>query len=209
MRRFPVVLAAGLMAAALPAADEAPAVPKMTAAAAARYLAERDLALTGGNLTGPIMNGDAETVEALLAAGVDVNDLSELPKPAMRLAVQPCAAKKLSTEAMLTTIEVLLAHGAKVNEPPGAVLTPLVVAGQWCPAPILRRLVEAGAEVDYKTSLGHSALSMALLMGNYDAAEPLLAAGAKLSAEAAAKLLENKKDDARLAELVKRARSNK
>jgi ankyrin repeat protein len=151
------------------------------------------------------MNGDAETVEALLSAGLDVNDTSDLPKPVMRLAMQPCAAKA-PVGSILTVIEVLLAHGARVDEPPGAVLTPLVVAAQNCPAPIVKRLLKAGAQIDYKTAQGYSALSMALLLGNYDAAEALIEAGAKLSAEAAAKLLENKKDDAKLAELVKRAR---
>jgi ankyrin repeat protein len=206
MRTLAVALAAGLVAAAVSAADPAAAVPKMTREAAEKYLAERDLALSGSNLVGPIMNGDAETIEALLSAGLDVNDTSDLPKPVMRLALQPCAAKA-PVESILTVIEVLLAHGAKVDEPPGAVLTPLVVAGQNCPAPIVKRLLKAGAQIDYKTAQGYSALSMALLLGNYDAAEALIDAGAKLSAEAAAKLLENKKDDAKLAELVKRARS--
>jgi hypothetical protein len=206
MRILAMTVAAGLLAAALPAAEPAPAVPKMTREAAEKYVAERDLALTGSNLVGPIMNGDAETVEALLSAGLDVNDTSDLPKPVMRLAMQPCAAKA-PVESILTVIEVLLAHGAKVDEPPGAVLTPLVVAAQNCPAPIVKRLLKAGAEIDYKTAQGYSALSMALLLGNYGAAEALVDAGAKLSAEAAAKLLENKKDDAKLAELVKRARS--
>lgn len=196
---------------ALPALAAEPApkldVPKMSREEALAYVAEADLALTGSNLVGPIMNGDAETVEALLSAGVDVNDLSALPKPAMRIAMQPCAAKQLTTEQILITMEVLLAHGAKINEPPGAVLTPLVTAAQWCPAPVLRRLVEAGAEIDYKTNLGHSALSMAFLMRNYDAAEALIDAGAKLSSEAAAKLLEGKEDDARRVELLKKARS--
>lgn len=206
MRTLAVALAAGLVAVALSATDPATSVPKMTREAAEKYVADRDLALTGSNLVGPIMNGDAETVEALLSAGLDVNDTSDLPKPVMRLAMQPCAAKK-PVESILTMVEVLLAHGAKVDEPPGAVLTPLVVAAQNCPAPIVNRLLKAGAQIDYKTAQGYSALSMALLLGNYEAAEALIGAGARLSAEAAAKLLENKKDDAKLAELVKRARS--
>ncbi len=202
-------LAAVLQATALSAAEPPAGVPKMTRAEAAAYLAETQLSLTGSNLVGPIMNGDAKTVEALLAAGLDVNDTSDLPKPVMRLAMQPCAGKQLSTEAMLATIEVLLAHGAKVDEPPGAVLTPLVVAAQNCPPAIVRRLVKAGAQVDYHTAQGYTALSMALLLGKYDAAEALLDAGARLSPEAAGKLLENKKDDAKLAALVKRGLANK
>lgn len=201
-------LAAALQSAAF-AAETTASVPKMTRAEAEAYLAKTQLSLTGSNLVGPIMNGDARTVEALLSAGLDVNDTSDLPKPAMRLAMQPCAGKQLSTEAMLATLEVLLAHGAKVDEAPGAVLTPLVVAAQNCPPAIIRRLIKAGAQVDYHTAQGYTALSMALLLGKYDAAEALLDAGAKLSPEAAGKLLENKKDDPRLAALVKRGLANK
>lgn len=207
MRRLS--LAAVAIVLTLPALATELAVPKMSKEEATAYVAARRLSLTGSNLVGPIMNGDAETVEALLSAGVDVNDSSDLPKPAMRIAMQPCSAKQLTTEQMLTTIEVLLNHGANVNEPPGATLTPLIVAAQWCPAPILTRLVKAGAEIDYKTNLGHSALGMAFIMKNYDAAEALIDAGAKLSAEAAAKLVEGKPDDARLNDLVKRARGTK
>lgn len=209
MRTFTAIAAAALLAGSLAAAEPALDVPKMSKADAEKYLADRRLSPTGSNLVGPIMNGDAETVEALLSAGVDVNDTSELPKPVMRIAMQPCAAKEQSPEQMLTMMEVLLAHGAKVNEPPGAVLTPLIVAAQHCPAPIVKRLIAAGAEIDYKNTLGQTALVNALIMSNYEAAEALIGAGAKLSAEGAAKLLENKKDDPKLAELVKKARGGK
>jgi len=77
------------------------------------------------------------------------------------------------------------------------------------PAPIVKRLIAAGAEVDYKNTLGQTALVNALVMSNYEAAEALIGAGAKLSAEGAAKLLENRKDDPKLAELVKKARGGK
>lgn len=209
MQILAATAAAALLAGALAAAEPALDVPKMTQAEAEKYLEERRLSVTGSNLVGPIMNGDAETVEALLSAGVDVNDTGALPKPVMRLAMQPCAMKDQTPEQMLTMIEVLLAHGAKVNEPPGAVLTPLIVAAQHCPAPIVKRLLAAGAEVDYKNTLGQTALVNALIMSNYEAAEALIGAGAKLSAEGAAKLLENKKDDPKLAELVKKARGGK
>jgi ankyrin repeat protein len=103
-------------------------------------------------------------------------------------------------------IEVLLAHGAKVNDPHDTELSALMVAAQHCPAPVVHRLVTAGADLKFHTSLGISPLSMAFITENYDAAEALIDAGARLSPEAAAKLLESKKDDARRAALVKRAR---
>ena len=182
----------------------APVVPKMTREEAVAYLGDR-LALTGSNLVGPIMNADAETVEALLSAGVDVNDTSDMPKSALRLATSACAMGGATIEERLVVIEVLLAHGAKVDEPEGAILTPLIVATQNCPPVVAKRLLDAGAKIDFKTAQGYSALSMALLLGKYDTAEMLIDAGARISAEAGAKLLENKKDDAKLAALVKRA----
>jgi ankyrin repeat protein len=200
--------AVSLSAAETPAtaADATPEIPRMTREQALDYVQEARLALTGSNLVNPIMNGDAEKVEALLSAGLDVNDLSDLPKPAVRLVAGTCAGKRVDTETMLVMLEVLLAHGAKVNEPEGSQLTALMVAAQHCPAPIVRRLLQAGAERDFRTPQGFTPLSMALLLGNYDAAEALIDAGARLSAEAAAKLVDGKKDDARLMALVKRAR---
>jgi ankyrin repeat protein len=180
----------------------------MTKAEAQAYIDKTGLELTGSNLVSPIMNGDAKTVEALLSAGLDVNDASDLPKSAMRLAMQPCAMKA-SADSILVMLEVLLAHGAKVNEPEGAVLTPLVSAAQNCPPAVIKRLVKAGADVNFHTAQGYTALSMALLLGKYDAAEALLDAGAKLSPEAAKKLTDDKKGDAKLAELVKRGLANK
>ena len=193
-------------AAALPAEPPAPKVPHMSREEALAYVQEERLALTGSNLVNPILGGDAEKVEALLSAGLDVNDTSDLPKPAMRLAASACASHKQDADTVLTVMEVLLAHGAKVNEPEGSQLTPLMVAAQHCPAPVVKRLLKAGADWKFRTPQGFTPLSMSLLLGNYDAAEALIEAGARLSPEAAAKLLEGKKDDARLAALVKQAR---
>jgi ankyrin repeat protein len=157
------------------------------------------------NMVGSIMEGDAETVEAFLSAGVDANDMTDMPKPALRLAVSACANKQLEPAKILTVIEVLLAHGAKVNETAPSELSPLMVAAQQCPAAIVRRLLRAGADLKFKTSLGISPLSMAFIVGNLDAAEALIEGGARLSPEAAGKLLKDHQDDARRVALVKKA----
>jgi ankyrin repeat protein len=188
-----------------PAADPAPKIPRMSRENALAYVEALRLALVPSNLVNPIMSGDVETVAALLDAGVDVNDLTDMPKPALRLAASACAGKRIETETMLVMIEVLLAHGAKVNEPAPSELSALMVAAQHCPAPVVRRLVRAGADLKFKTSLGISPLSMAFITNNLDAAGALIDAGARLSPEAAAKLLEGKADDARRTALVKKA----
>jgi ankyrin repeat protein len=193
--------------AAEPAGDAAPKVPHMSREEALAYLREEQLALDPTNLVGPLMNGKVELVEALLAAGVDVNDRSGLPQPVLQLAASSCAGDRIETPKILAMIEVLLAHGAKVNPPGVSELSPLMVAVQQCPPAVVRRLLRAGADLQFRTSLGISTLAMALIVKNYDAAEVLIDAGARLSPEAASKLLTGKKDDARLVALVKRARA--
>jgi len=180
-------------------------IPKMTREEATRYLAQGRYAVEPSNLVGAIMNGDAELTEALLSAGVDAND-PELIKPALRLAASSCAGKRIETEKILTIMEILLAHGAKVNVPGETELSALMVAAQQCDGSIVHRLVKAGADMKFKTSVGFTPLSMAFLVENLDAAEALIDEGARISAEAAKKLLEGK-DDPKYIALVKKARA--
>lgn len=180
-------------------------VPKMTKQEALEYLQENgNLSLDPSNLVLPIMNGDPETLEALLSAGVDVND-PEMIKPALRLAASSCAGKRVETETILTVIEVLLAHGAKPNDPSDKELSALMGAAQQCPAPVVLRLVKAGADMKFRSSLGYTPLSMAFIVQNLDAAQALIDSGARLSAEAVAKLKDNHKDDARYQALLRKA----
>jgi uncharacterized protein len=193
--------------AAEPVGDAAPKVPHMSREQALAYLAEENLALDPTNLVSPIMRGKVELVEALLSAGVDANDRKGLPQPVLQLAASSCSGHDVETPTILAMIEVLLAHGAQVNPPGAGELSPLMVAVQQCPPAVVRRLLRAGADIHFRTSLGISTLAMALIVKNYDAAEVLIDAGARLSPEAAGKLLTGKKDDARLVALVKRARA--
>jgi uncharacterized protein len=179
--------------------------PHMTSQEAKAYLAARGLAVVPDNLVGPIMSGDVQTVEALLSAGVDPNDTTDMPKPALRLAMSACAGGTVKTDTMLVMMEVLLAHGAKPNEVVPAELSPLMVAAQHCSASVVHRLVRAGADMKFKTSLGLTPLTMAFIVDNFDAAEALIDEGARLSPEAAAKVLDGNKDNARVVALVKRA----
>ena len=186
----------------------ATAVPHMTRAAALAYLHDQglDLAVYATNLVSPMFSGEVETVEALLAAGVDPNDRT-LPQPALQLAAATCSGGRVPEQVTVSLIEVLLAHGAKVNPPGASELSPLMVAVQQCPAAVVRRLVRAGADLNFRTSLGIAPLGMALITRNFDAAGALIDAGARLSPEAASKLLTGKNDDPRLVALVKRARA--
>lgn len=155
-------------------------------------------------LVSPILNGDVERLKEVLDAGADPND-PELIKPALRLAASACIGQRVETETIVEMMDVLLAHGAKPNLPADKELSALMTAAQQCPAPVVLRLVKAGADMKFKTSLGITPLSMAFIVGNLDAAEALIDSGARLSAEAAAKLADNKKDDQRYHALLKKA----
>ena len=78
-----IVTAAVLLFAAVTVA--AAEVAKMTREEALRYLDGERYAVDQSNLVSAIMNGNPELAEALLSAGVDVND-PQLIKPALRLA---------------------------------------------------------------------------------------------------------------------------
>lgn len=189
-----------------PTTDPVPEIPRMTREEARTYVAQERLALVPSSLVHPILTGNVEMVEALLSAGVDVNDRTDMPQPVLHLAASTCAGKELETGTILALVEVLLSHGARVNEPTPSELSALMIAAQQCPAPVVRRLIRAGANMQFRTSLGITPLSMAFLVGNLDAAEALIEAGARLSPEAAGKILEGKKDDARAVALVNKAR---
>src|SRR5205807_3403166 len=118
-----------------------PAAPHMSREEALAYLAKEDLALDPTNLVSPILNGKVELVEALLSAGVDANDRKNLPQPVLQLAASACSGDRVETPKILAMIEVLLAHGAKVNPPGAGELSPLMVAVQQCPPAVVRRLV--------------------------------------------------------------------
>ena len=180
--------------------------PHMSREEAQQYLDRNRIGLDPENLIGAAMSGNAQTAEALLSAGVDPNAKGVLPQSALQLAALGCAGDRVKPEKVLQTIDALLNHGARVNEPGMGGLTALFVAVQNCPADVVRRLLKAGADMNSRTPQGYSPLSMALIVENYDAADVLIEAGARLSAEAASKLLDGENKDDRLAKLVKRAR---
>src|SRR5690242_2047981 len=157
-----IMTAAVLLFAAFAAAAD---VPKMTREEALQYLDEEQYSVDQSNLVVAILNGDPKLVEALLSAGVDVND-PKLIHPALELAATSCGDKRVETETIMTIVEVLLAHGAKANVPGETELSALMVASQQCDGSIVHLLVKAGADMKFRTSTGIAPLSMAFLTAN-------------------------------------------
>lgn len=205
---FALLLSSGAFAAD-PATTPFPVVesPVMGRDEALRYLQANRVAADPDNLVGAVMSGKVQLVNALLSAGVDANAKGSLPQSALELASLSCAGGRVKADQVVRMMDVLLDHGARVNEPGMGGLNALFVAVQNCPPEVVRRLVKAGADLNARTPQGYTPLSMALIVENYDAADVLIGAGARLSAEAAKNLMDGEEKNARLAAIVKRARA--
>jgi len=183
--------------------------PKMNKAEAVAYLKANHLGLEPTNLVSLVLSGNVESVEALVVAGVDLKSTSEMmPRSPLELAAGSCRQGAYAKTAdTLRMIDLFLGAGADPNHEGMVGLTSLIIAAQQqCPPVVIKRLLAGGAKLEKRTTQGYTALSMALVVANLDAAETLIEAGARLSPEAAKKFLNGTHDDnPRLIELVKRA----
>lgn len=196
-------VAAALLAATLAAAaDTAP--PRMTRAQAEALMEEDGTSVHQENLPVNLFNAKADIVEAMIVLGVDPNGkLAQTPQTTLEFAVSACMDKSIAEADVLRTLDVLLREGARPNDT--GMMAPLILAAQQCTPGVVRRLIDGGAQLDVRLPQGFTPLSMALIVGKYDNAAVLIDAGARLSAEAAAKLTEGSQDNAPLMALVKRA----
>lgn len=197
---FVLLLATAPFACVLHAAQ-----PAMSPEQAHAYLDAHQLSPLRGNLANPLIGGDVETVEALLAAGVDPNEKDEMPQTTLELAAMSCSGGRVQPAATVAMMDALFAAGARPNDPGMGGMTALISAAQKCPGVVLKRLIAGGAKIEARSPQGYTALSMALLLSNYDAAAALVDAGARLSPNGARKLLKGHESDKRRVALVKRA----
>lgn len=180
----------------------------MTKAEAKAYLDEQNIDLLPDNLPTKIMTGDAKSVEAMIVAGLDLKAKGPLPQSPLELAAQTCGpGMRVDGKDTLRMIDLLVAGGVDPNHEGMAGLSSLMIAAQQqCPPVVIKRLLSAGAKIDARTPQGFTPLSMALIVANYDGAQTLIDAGARISPEVGKKFLTGTADDdKRLVELVGRA----
>jgi uncharacterized protein len=185
------------------------AVPhlKMGKAQALAYLEDNDLNKHPDNLHGYAMEANADAVIAMLAAGVDPNHKGSLPQsPLFMASSMACISKSGDLNDQLRTMDALIASGADVNAE-WANLSILTMSAQQCPGVIVKRLITAGAKIDAKSPQGFTPLSMALIVGKFEAASELIEAGARLSPAVAAKLSDDASPELKV--LIVRATSAK
>jgi ankyrin repeat protein len=186
------------------AAQDADKAARKTAAEAS--LRKQHVSVSSESLQGAVMSGNVGIVQSLLDAGADPNHRDEtLNRTPLAMATSlACLMKRVEPESRDAIIASLLAAGANPNSVEMGDVPLLVYVAQKCPRPVIEALVKGGAKLDGKSPQGFTALSMALIVSNLDAAEALVDQGARLTPEAKTKLLDGATDP-KLIALVNRA----
>jgi hypothetical protein len=153
--------------------------------AAVAYLDERGIAASTEALRDAAGRADPDTVRALLDAGIapDTGAADATQTPLYFATAQACHSQGAETDWLVETVSLLVAAGADVNRLDDNRNTPLFHAAHYCGPRIVGVLVEGGAQVGARNGSGVSPLAMALIVGNLDAAEALVARGARLAKE--------------------------
>jgi hypothetical protein len=157
-------------------------------AAGVAYLDQRGIKVSTESLRTAARNADAEAVKALLDAGVaaDTGAADATQTPLYFAVAQACHSQGAETDWLVQTVSLLVTAGADVDKMDDNKNTPMMHAAQYCGPKIIGVLAAAGAKVDVKNGSGVSPLAMALIMSNFDAAEALVAKGARIAKSDAA-----------------------
>ena len=146
------------------------------------YLDKRNIAVSTESLRAAARRADPESVNALLDAGIapdtGATDASQTPLYfALALA---CHDQGAETDWLVETVRLLIAAGADVSRLDDNRNPPLIHAAQDRGPKVVALLVDGGARIDVRNGSGVTPLAMALIMSNFDAAEALVAKGARL-----------------------------
>ena len=125
---------------------------------------------------------DPEAVKALLDAGIapDTGAADAAQTPLYFALAQACHSQGAETDWLVETVQLLIAAGADVARLDDNKNPPLLHAAQYCGPRVVALLVDGGAKVDARNGSGITPLALALVVGNFDAAEALVAKGARL-----------------------------
>jgi hypothetical protein len=169
----------------MPAEDAARAtraVDPGTKAAGVAYLDKRNIAVSTQSLRDAARRADPETVQALLDAGIapDTGAADASQTPLYFALAQACHSQGAETDWLVETVRLLIDAGADVSRLDDNRNPPLMHAAQYCGPKVVALLIAGGATVDARNGSGVTPLALALIMGNFDAAEALVAGGARI-----------------------------
>jgi hypothetical protein len=195
--------------ASLPKEDETATHRPVESAAAKAAIAKLDelgVGVSTDSLRTAARDGNAEIVEALLAAGVapdtGVSDLHETPL--YMATFIGCSTQGEETDWLVDTVRHLVKAGADLSIQDDSHNTVLISAAQMCGPRIIDVLVDGGAKVDARNGSGLTPLGIALVMKKLDNAEALVKRGARLTPQERA-MVEPGTTDARAKALIKKA----
>ncbi|HYK01590.1 MAG TPA: ankyrin repeat domain-containing protein [Thermoanaerobaculia bacterium] len=177
-----------------------------TEADAIAFLQTRNLGVSLDQLRLSAIDGKADEIEALLAAGVDPNAGEAGDAPLIR-AMLRCSSDGES-DVVVATVAALLKGGADVKRKDDNQNTPLMSAAQYCGRRVVEQLLAAGAELTPRNGSGITPLGMSILLSRWDASEALIEKGARLDATEA-KMVTGYAVDERSTAIVKAASAKK
>ncbi|MGA9333459.1 MAG: ankyrin repeat domain-containing protein [Rudaea sp.] len=156
------------------------------------------------------MHGQADVVQALIDAGVDVNAQS-VGGGVIGYATQlACVEQDMDPARQVEVIDVLVKHGLDLNAADKLGNTALIHAVQSCPLPIIKKMLDAGAKPDPRNAQHFTPLKMALVSNHWDVAKLLIDHGARITHKEADQLFfEPPQDPAKRAILARATRSGK
>ncbi|HSX60705.1 MAG TPA: ankyrin repeat domain-containing protein [Tahibacter sp.] len=173
--------------------------------AALQLLRSRGRGASDDDLGRALGEGDAEIVQALIDAGVDVASPGDGPLTPLGMATMLACAKHVPINRQLAVLDLLIAQGADVNHRDAQGNTVLIAAVQQCPLAVFEKLVAAGAEPNPVNAQQFTPLKMAMVAGRWDIAEFLVGKGARMSAKDADQLFMEKPQDPAQAAILRRA----
>jgi hypothetical protein len=179
------------------------ATPSANEQSALEYLRRRRKRISAYTLGIAAMEADTELVAALLDAGVPV-DVPQIAGTPLGYATGSGCVTNGDAPERLATVDLLIARGADVKWKDGHDNT-LVMFALDCPAPVVAKLLDAGASIDTVNVMKLNALQAAFAKGKWDVAELLVARGARLTKKQIDALFFEKPDDPEKVALLKRA----
>ncbi|MGE0639233.1 MAG: ankyrin repeat domain-containing protein [Thermoanaerobaculia bacterium] len=151
------------------------------------YLDQREIMVSTSALRDAAMRADPDAVKALLEAGIapDTGAVDGAETPLYLATANACHSQGAETDWLVDTVRLLLEAGADVSRTDGNRNTPLFQAAHYCGPRIVTLLIDAGARTDLPNGSGVKPLALALIMSNFDAADAMVARGARLGKEEA------------------------
>ena len=152
---------------------------------AVAYLDKRSIMVSTEALRDAAMRADADAVKALLDAGVapDTGTTDGTQTPLYFATAIACHSQGAETDWLVETVRLLLAAGADIGRMDDNRNTALIHAAHYCGPRVINLLVDKGAKINQRNGSGVLPVCMALIMNNFDAAEALIARGARIGKE--------------------------